>query len=142
VEAVTRDPNVPRGSATAHGRLGRVIVGIGVDITDISRLEAALARTPGLVSRLFAESEQAASMESLAGYFAAKEALAKALGAPRGLRWTDVAVTHDDLGRPHLQVCGTVAAAAARLGVTSWHVSVSHDAGLSVAVVVAEASGE
>lgn len=115
-----------------------MIVGIGVDITDISRLEAALARTPGLASRLFAESERASSAQSLAGYFAAKEALAKALGGPRGLRWTDVAVTHDHLGRPHLEVCGTVAAAAASLGVTSWHVSVSHDAGLSVAVVVAE----
>ncbi len=115
-----------------------MIVGIGVDIAEVARLEAALSRTPALMSRLFAESERASSVASLAGYFAAKEAAAKALGAPSGLRWTDVVVAHDDLGRPHLQVADTVAAAAARLGVTSWHVSISHDAGLCVAMVVAE----
>jgi holo-[acyl-carrier protein] synthase len=115
-----------------------VIVGIGVDVTEVARLEGALARTPALMARLFAESERASSVESLAGYFAAKEATAKALGGPRGLLWTDAVVARDELGCPHLQVSGTVAAAAVRLGVTSWHVSISHDAGLCVAVVVAE----
>jgi holo-[acyl-carrier protein] synthase len=47
-------------------------------------------------------------------------------------------VAHDSRGRPLLEVRGTIAAAAAQLGVTSWHLSLSHDAGLCVAMVVAE----
>jgi holo-[acyl-carrier protein] synthase len=116
-----------------------MIVGIGVDIAVVRRLEDALRRTPALAARLFAKSEQDRPAASLAGSFAAKEAVAKALGGPPGLRWTDVEVTHDALGRPSLRLSGTVAAAAARLGVQSWHLSVSHDGGLCVAMVVAEA---
>ena len=115
-----------------------MIVGIGVDIADISRLQAALRRTPSLAARLFAEGERNAKPDSLAGCFAAKEAVAKALGGPRGLRWADVQVVHDSRGAPRLEVQGTVAAAAARLGVRAWHLSLSHDGGLSVAMVVAE----
>jgi holo-[acyl-carrier protein] synthase len=115
-----------------------MIVGIGVDLADIARVQEALARTPGLAERLFAESERARPPHSLAACFAAKEAVAKALGGPRGLRWTDAVVGHDDLGKPVLHISGTVAAAAAALGVTTWHVSISHDAGLCIAMVIAE----
>jgi holo-[acyl-carrier protein] synthase len=115
-----------------------VIVGIGVDIAEIGRLDAALRRTPALAERLFAASERGAPVPSLTGYFAAKEAVAKALGAPPGLLWTDVRVVHDGRGRPALDVSGTVATAAAARGVTTWHVSISHDAGLCIAMVVAE----
>ncbi len=115
-----------------------MIVGIGVDVAEISRLEQALARSPRLAVRLFADSERGLPTRSLAGCFAAKEAVAKALGAPPGLRWTDAVIGHDASGAPVLQISGTVAAAAARLGVTNWHVSISHDAGLCVAMVVAE----
>ena len=115
-----------------------MIVGIGVDITDVSRLAAALTRTPALLRRLFAESERGAPVESLAGCFAAKEAAAKALGGPPGLRWTDVTVAHDRSGRPLLEASGTAAEAADKLGVTAWHLSLSHDAGLCIALVVAE----
>lgn len=118
-----------------------MIVGIGVDVADIGRLHAALARTPALARRLFAESEREQAPRALASCFAAKEAAAKALGAPPGLRWTDAILGHDDHGRPVLQTRGTVAAEAARLGVTGWHVSISHDAGICVAMVVAEHSG-
>jgi holo-[acyl-carrier protein] synthase len=115
-----------------------VIVGIGVDVADIARLERALARTPSLAARLFAESERDRPAQSLAGCFAAKEAVAKALGAPAGLRWTDAVLGHDPAGQPVLEVLGTVAAAAADLGVSAWHVSISHDGGLCIAMVVAE----
>jgi holo-[acyl-carrier protein] synthase len=115
-----------------------VIVGIGVDVADIARLERALARTPALAHRLFADSERDRPLPSLAGCFAAKEALAKALGAPAGLRWTDAIIGHEDDGRPVLEILGTVAKAAAELGVSAWHVSISHDGGLAVAMVVAE----
>jgi holo-[acyl-carrier protein] synthase len=116
----------------------RMIVGIGVDVAKISRLEAALERTPALAGRLFADSERGRPIRSLTGYFAAKEAVAKALGGPPGLRWTDAVISHDARGKPTLELSGTVAAAAVRLGVTDWHVSISHDAGICVAMVVAE----
>src|SRR2546423_8562860 len=91
---------------------GGVIVGIGVDVVDIARLQSALSRTPSLASRLFTDGERGRGPASLAACFAAKEATAKALGAPAGLRWADVEVTYDGAGRPLLAVSGTVAEAA------------------------------
>src|SRR5258708_15376743 len=96
---------------------------MGIDVVDIVRFEASLKRTPGLRARLFTEDERRLPPRSLAARFAAKEALAKALGAPRGLVWTDAEVRRAPDGRPGLHVEGTVAAAAARLGVTSGHIS-------------------
>lgn len=115
-----------------------MIVGIGVDVVDIARLEAALRRTPALAARLFAEGEQGRPPASLAACFAAKEAVAKALGGPPGLRWTDAEVVHDAAGRPLVRARGTVAEAGRRLGVARWHLSLAHDAGVSMAMVVAE----
>ena len=115
-----------------------MIVGIGVDVVEVARIQTALSRTPGLARRLFAQSERNLPVASLAARFAAKEATAKALGAPPGLAWTDVQVGRDDSGRPQLAVSGTVAQAARMLGVSRWHLSLSHDGGLSVAMVVAE----
>ena len=84
------------------------------------------------------DAEQHLALASLAARFAAKEALAKALGAPVGLSWTDATVHRGEHGRPHFEVTGSVAARAAELGVRSLHVSLSHDAGVASAVVVAE----
>jgi holo-[acyl-carrier protein] synthase len=120
------------------------IIGVGIDVAEIDRFQAALERTPGLAERLFLERElllpsgDRRGIASLAARFAAKEALAKALGAPAGLLWTDAEVCVEDSGQPRLRVTGTVAARAAELGVRSWHVSLSHDAGVASAVVVAE----
>jgi holo-[acyl-carrier protein] synthase len=116
-----------------------VIVGVGIDIVDISRFERQLDLTPSLLTRLFTESEQQLPVQSLAARFAAKEAISKALGAPPGLRWSDVTVVREDGGPPRLEVTGTVAARAEELGVTRFHVSLSHDAGIASAVVIAEA---
>jgi holo-[acyl-carrier protein] synthase len=115
-----------------------VIIGIGVDMVDIGRFEGAIRRTPALAARLFTESERCGRPESLAATFAAKEAVAKALGAPAGLSWTDVEVIRDASGCPRLEVRGTVAGAARQRGIRHWHVSLSHDAGMSIAMVVAE----
>ena len=114
------------------------VIGIGVDVVDIARFEQSLVRTPTLSARLFAESERDLPLPSLAARFAAKEALAKALGAPRGLEWHDAVVVTDETGRPSLDLTGTVAAAAQRAGVVTVHVSLSHDAGAAIAMVVAE----
>jgi holo-[acyl-carrier protein] synthase len=115
-----------------------VIVGIGIDVVDVDRFEMTLGRTPGLRERLFTPSEAVLPAGSLAGRFAAKEALAKAFGAPAGLHWLDAEVVKDADGRPSFVTRGTVAALAQRLGVTDIHLTISHDAGIASAMVVAE----
>ncbi len=115
-----------------------MIVGVGIDVVDVERFGQSLERTPGLRRRLFTEAERELPLASLAARFAAKEALAKALGAPVGLRWLDATVHRTEDGRPQLEVGGTVAARAEALGVHHLHLSLSHDAGIASAVVVAE----
>ena len=118
-----------------------MIVGVGIDVVDVARFEQSLERTPGLVDRLFTDAERGLPPASLAARFAAKEALAKALGAPDGLEWRDAEVVSDSTGRPALRLAGTVADAAAVAGAARWHLSLSHDAGVAVAMVVAESDG-
>ncbi|MGY0234735.1 holo-ACP synthase [Longispora urticae] len=121
-----------------------MIVGVGIDVVLVERFTQALHRTPLLSERLFTESERLTSSgnprapESLAARFAAKEAVAKALGAPSGLMWHDCEIVTDPDGRPWLTVSGTVAAAATSRGVARWHLSLSHDGGIASAMVVAE----
>ncbi|MEU3605285.1 holo-ACP synthase [Streptomyces sp. NPDC035033] len=121
-----------------------MIIGVGIDVAEIDRFAASLERTPALLERLFVEEElflpsgERRGPASLAVRFAAKEALAKALGAPGNLHWTDAEVYAEPTGRPRIRVRGTVAARAAELGVRHWHVSLSHDAGVASAVVIAE----
>lgn len=121
-----------------------MIVSVGLDVVLVDRFIRALARTPLLGERLFTESERLTGSgnprppESLAARFAAKEAVAKALGAPRGLHWHDCEIVTDPDGRPWLTVSGTVADAAADRGISRWHLSLSHDGGIASAVVVAE----
>jgi holo-[acyl-carrier protein] synthase len=121
-----------------------VIVSVGIDVVLVDRFTKALERTPLLGERLFTESERCTasgnprSPESLAARFAAKEAVAKALGAPIGLHWHDCEIVTDPDGRPWLTVSGTVAAVAKERGVDRWHLSLSHDGGIASAMVVAE----
>ncbi|MCP3755364.1 holo-ACP synthase [Streptomyces sp. TBY4] len=121
-----------------------MIIGVGIDVAEIERFGAALERTPNLAQRLFVDAELTLpgggrrGTASLAARFAAKEALAKALGAPAGLLWTDAEVYVEASGQPRLRVSGTVEARAKELGVKSWHISLSHDAGIASAVVIAE----
>ncbi|MDT5036911.1 MAG: holo-[acyl-carrier protein] synthase [Micromonosporaceae bacterium] len=121
-----------------------MIVAVGIDVVLVERFAKALARTRMLGERLFTESElltpsgNPRSPESLAARFAAKEAVAKALGAPAGLHWHDCEVVTDPDGRPWLTVSGTVAAEAQERGVTRWHLSLSHDGGIASAMVIAE----
>lgn len=114
------------------------IVGVGIDVVDVSRFEESLRRTPGLRERLFTPAEAAKPINSLAARFAAKEALAKALGAPTGLVWLDAEVLTAEDGSPSFSLQGTVLARADELGVAHVHVSMSHDAGIASAVVVLE----
>jgi holo-[acyl-carrier protein] synthase len=113
------------------------VLGIGVDVVDVERFARSLIRTPRLAARLLTEGEQQVRRpERLAARFAAKEALAKALGAPPGLSWLDAEVVIDSAGRPRLALSGTVEAAARAAGARAWHLSMSHDGGIATAFVV------
>ncbi|MGO1975541.1 MAG: holo-ACP synthase [Propionibacteriaceae bacterium] len=116
-----------------------MIIGVGIDVCDVDRFAAAVERRPRLVDRLFTQDEAKRSVASQAARFSAKEALAKALGAPSGLSWQHAEVVTDDEGRPSFLITGTVAARAEALGVRSIHLSLSHDAGIASAMVVCEA---
>jgi holo-[acyl-carrier protein] synthase len=120
------------------------IVGIGVDVVDVERFGRALERTPKLRWRLFTDTEllrdgEPRRIESLAARFAAKEALIKALGGSTGIAWHDMVVGADDQRAPSLQLSGGASALAESRGVTSVHLSLSHDAGIATAFVIAEA---
>jgi holo-[acyl-carrier protein] synthase len=112
-----------------------MIAGIGIDVVDIERFAESLQRTPGLRARVFTAAEAHLPIASLAARFAAKEALAKALGVPAGLQWHDCEVAHEHSGRPHFITRGSVAAA---LGDATVHLSLSHDAGIASALVIVE----
>ena len=114
------------------------VIGVGIDVCDIERFRASIERTPALADKLFTASERALPVASLAARFAAKEALAKALGAPGGLAWHDAEVIREDTGRPRFDLRGTVRARADELGARTVHLSLSHDGGIASAMVVLE----
>ncbi|MFC4333914.1 holo-ACP synthase [Salininema proteolyticum] len=121
-----------------------MIVSVGIDVVALPRFEHVVDRTPGIVDRLFTEEERRRPdgrerrLQSLAARFAAKEAVAKALGAPTGLSWHDCEVQSDPTGKPSILLRGTAAEAADRRSIARWHVSLTHDGGIASAVVVAE----
>jgi len=112
-----------------------MIQGIGIDVVDIERFKESLDRTPGLLDRLFTPQERQLPLASLAARFAAKEALAKALGAPMGLHWHDAEVIKSANGAPSFMLRNSVEQA---VGKATVHLSLSHDAGIASAVVVVE----
>ena len=120
-----------------------MIVGIGVDVVDLDRFESSVMRTPGVMARLFAQSEQLDGdtprpVRSMAARFAAKEALIKALGDSTGVRWHDMAVVSDGHRNPGFEVYNALADIVAGRGITRIHLSMSHDAGVAIAYVIAE----
>jgi holo-[acyl-carrier protein] synthase len=125
------------------------VVGVGVDAVDIARVRQAVERTPSLVGRVFTEREHGSCLTrcgdlrwgGLAARFAAKEAVAKALGTGiRGFAWRDIEVLSDELGRPTVALHGGAAELAERLGVTAVHLSLSTSAELALAHAVVEAA--
>lgn len=121
------------------------MIGIGVDLVDIDRFAVAMERTPRFAERVFTADEladvadRADARASLAARFAAREATMKALGVGLGaFDLQDVSVRREVNGRPVLSVRGRAASLAAELGVSSWHLSLSHAGNAAVAVVAAE----
>jgi holo-[acyl-carrier protein] synthase len=119
-----------------------MITGIGVDVVDLTRFERAASRTPALLVRLFTPAERQLPLHSLAGRFAAKEALIKAIGDSTGVRWHDMEVVSNELGNPSFVLHNAVAGIVETLGIDSIHLSMSHDAGVAVAYVIVESTGE
>ena len=115
-----------------------MITGIGIDLCSIARLADALERTPGLRERLFHPSEQDLPANSLAARFAAKEALAKAVGNPSVLVWSEIEVTKDELGKPNFAFHGKTKLEIDKLNVRCL-LSLSHELELATAMVVLEA---
>ncbi|HEX6131718.1 MAG TPA: holo-ACP synthase [Actinomycetota bacterium] len=119
------------------------IVGLGVDICEIARIERALARHPTMRERVFTAEEiaycdgKARPAESYAGRFAAREATIKALGGYRGRRWQDISVTRAPSGAPAIRLEGNAERRADGLGVDEVLVTFTHEKTNAVAFAVA-----
>ena len=83
-----------------------MIVGVGIDVVDVDRFARILRRRPGMAERLFTPAERGLPPASMAARFAAKEAVAKALGAPNGMLWHDCEVVRAASGRPERHARG------------------------------------
>jgi holo-[acyl-carrier protein] synthase len=129
-----------------------MIVGLGVDLCAIARVERALSRHGGRYeAKVFTERERAdcarraRPAHHYAARYAAKEALVKALGGAPGVSWQEIEVASGGAseggGPPRLLLFGAAAERCRRVGAQRLHLSLSHDGGYAVAVVVAESPG-
>ncbi|MCL5291584.1 MAG: holo-ACP synthase [Actinobacteria bacterium] len=121
-----------------------MIKGIGVDIVDIDRMDAALKRHQGLMERLFTQSEcdyclaRKRPQLHFAARFAAKEAALKALGTGlRRVRWRDLEVCRDKWGRPFLRLNGQAGDLARDKGICDVYISLSFNRQSAVASAIA-----
>ena len=126
---------------------GIVVIGHGVDLTDVARIERMLVdhgdrfveRVFTATERLYAEGGGRRRAERYAARFAAKEAAFKAVGTGwrSGIAWTDAEVVHGADGAPTLRVHGQLAAEASARGIDRWIVSITHTDHLAFASVLA-----
>jgi holo-[acyl-carrier protein] synthase len=121
-----------------------MIVGMGIDVCSIERMRRALERHGDrFFARICSEAERKDLSgrdvaTALAGRFAVKEAFAKALDGARGVGWHEVEVRREPSGRPTLTLHGNATAMVEKFGANKWHVSITHDAGVAVAIVILE----
>ena len=122
------------------------ILGIGVDIVEIGRMERLLTRHGArFPRRILSDQEQRDFQDSahpaafLAKRFAAKEAVSKAMGTGfrDGMFLNDIGVGHDDLGRPLVELGGVAASRARSLGIREWHISLADERDMAIAYVMA-----
>jgi holo-[acyl-carrier protein] synthase len=128
-------------------RKDKLIVGLGLDIAEIDRIEAAIVRHGApILERLYTSSEVAHcesyrnKFERYAGRFAAKEATMKALGTGwrRGVRWRDIEVIREPRGKPSLNLSGAAKRIAEDLGVNNISLTITHSGNLALAEVIFE----
>jgi len=122
-----------------------MIVGLGLDVCDIARMEEFLkdgrflARFFSMEEQEYIENKGRGTAQTMAGIFAAKEALVKALGTGfTGGNLKDICVLHDKFGAPYYDLRGNYAQHAAQRHITNLHLSISHDGGVAAAVAIAE----
>lgn len=123
-----------------------MIVGIGSDIVSIERIRAALERRPAFAMRILTPAEMDVFQQEpnpsayLAKRFAAKEAIAKALGCGVGgnLSWQDVETRRGELGKPEVELTGAASERMYQLGATRCHLSISDEVSLALAFAVVE----
>jgi holo-[acyl-carrier protein] synthase len=119
------------------------ILGLGVDLCEIARMERALHRHPTMRERVFTPEEiaycdsKARPAESYAGRFAAREAVIKALGGYRGKGWQDISVTRAPSGAPAIRLQGNAKSRADALGISKVLVTFTHEKTNAVAFAVA-----
>jgi holo-[acyl-carrier protein] synthase len=126
-----------------------MIVGIGVDVVHVHRMER-WRKTPGLLERFFHPEELSESLSkgsgadlSLAARFAAKEAFGKALGTGlTGIVLKDIMVKNRHNGQPEIKVFGSAMAALGKSGADRVHISLTHERDNAIAMVVLEAERE
>ena len=120
-----------------------MILGLGTDLIDIARIERAMERHPRFLERVYTEAERSAiarkGAQTAAGYFAAKEAVSKALGTGfRGFSMADISVEPDELGRPVARLSGGALKRMEAVGGKRMLVSIAHAGGFASAVAVLE----
>lgn len=124
-----------------------MIVGLGIDLTEICRVESALRRWgERFTARVFTPEERAYCQsrakpeEHYAARFAAKEAAMKALGRglKGGISWQDLEVRRGERGKPELSLKGAAGELASRLGARKAWLTLSHSRGHAVAQVILE----
>ena len=129
------------------GEEKRLIIGVGTDLVEIKRIERTMQRYgERFLNRVFTERERAECLrrpneaEALAARFAAKEAAMKALGTGyrQGVVFQDLEVRHQPTGKPELLFSGIARERAVALSVRAAHVSLTHDGGNALAVVILE----
>jgi holo-[acyl-carrier protein] synthase len=126
-----------------------VIIGIGVDVVHVHRMER-WRKTPGLLARFFHPEELAESLSkgtaadlSLAARFAAKEAFGKALGTGlANIVLKDIMVKNRHNGQPEIKIFGSALDALGKSGASRVHVSLTHERDNAIAMVVLEADRE
>lgn len=117
------------------------VIGVGIDLMEIDRFAAALARRPRLAERCFTEAEaaychsRAHPPQHFAARFAAKEAVGKALGTGM-TRWRLVEIARARSGAPSARLSGIYAERAERLGVARIVISLTHSRNMAAAVAV------
>jgi holo-[acyl-carrier protein] synthase len=124
-----------------------MIVGLGLDIAEIDRIQAAIVRHGApFLERLFTPAEVAYCerhknrYERYAARFAAKEAAMKALGTgwSRGVRWRDIEVAREPGGKPTLKLAGVAREIADGLGVKHIAMTITHSGNLALVQVIFE----
>lgn len=121
------------------------ILGTGIDITEIDRIKKAVGRNSKFLDKVFTVSEidyftyKKGNPCHIAGNFAAKEAVLKALGTGlRDINWKDIEVSRDELGKPCVMLYNNAFVIAQKIGIERIHLSISHGRDYAVAQAVAE----